>query len=206
MPPKHKTTKSEIIETSINIAREIGIDGVTAREIGKRLGLSSRPIYSYYPSMQVLKKELLNEILNILKKYILNGNRKSDDSLFNMGIGQILFAKEESMLYRIIMEEFTLQELQTSSLDKELIDTVKNDKYYKMFPKESIKDIYFKMSLFTDGICNSIIHNVLHDDSEEFIEKLLYETGEALIIQEYIKLNGGLDEKFANFKRKLKPE
>ena len=55
MPPKAKFTKDEILNTALNITREQGIDAVTARELGARLGSSPRPIFTIFKSMEEVK-------------------------------------------------------------------------------------------------------------------------------------------------------
>lgn len=45
MPPKPKYTKEEIVQVAFEMARENGLESVVARELGKRLGISSTPIF-----------------------------------------------------------------------------------------------------------------------------------------------------------------
>lgn len=205
MPPAHKTTKQEIIQTAINIAKEVGFSGITAREIGKRLGLSSRPIYSFYPSMNELITDFLKNILILYKNYLMSENRESDDSFFNMGIGQIQFAREEPQLYKIVMEKFTLEDFEALQLHKDLIEKIQNDKYYSSFPQDMIEDFLLKMGLFTEGLANAVLRGMLPDDSDDAIARLLYETGEAMLMRAYINSDGGNNEEFSNLKRKFRP-
>ena len=58
MPPKVKFTSDKIIEAAVKITRAKGIDAVTAREVGKVLGASSRPIFTYFDTVEDLKKEV----------------------------------------------------------------------------------------------------------------------------------------------------
>ena len=65
MPPKPKFTKEEIIQTAVRIAEEKGLSAITARELADRLSVSSRPIYSYFESVDELKKEVIKTIMKI---------------------------------------------------------------------------------------------------------------------------------------------
>ena len=58
MPPKAKFTKREIVEAASEIAEKSGIAAVTAREVGAALGVSSRPLFTYFDSVDDLKKEV----------------------------------------------------------------------------------------------------------------------------------------------------
>ena len=51
MPPKSKFTEEEIISAALAIVERDGIDGLTARELGKSLGSSARPIFTVYDSI-----------------------------------------------------------------------------------------------------------------------------------------------------------
>ena len=59
MPPKAKFTKDEILNTALSITEESGIDAVTARELGKRLGSSARPIFTVFESMDEIKHSVI---------------------------------------------------------------------------------------------------------------------------------------------------
>lgn len=56
MPPKPKFTKKEIAETALKIIKEEGVGALTARSLGARLGVSSRPIFTAYQNMDEVKQ------------------------------------------------------------------------------------------------------------------------------------------------------
>ena len=57
MPPRAKFTKEEIINAGLEILKEKDLSSVTAREIGKRLKSSSRPIFTTFQNMnEVMEK------------------------------------------------------------------------------------------------------------------------------------------------------
>ena len=45
MPPKCKFTKEEIIEAALEMVKADGIEAVTARALGAKLGTSSKPVF-----------------------------------------------------------------------------------------------------------------------------------------------------------------
>ena len=51
MPPKVKFQKEEIVRAALNVARQQGIDAVTAREVAKELGVSVGPIFTWFDTM-----------------------------------------------------------------------------------------------------------------------------------------------------------
>ena len=60
MPPKVKFQKEEIIHAALAVAGKRGIDTVTAREVARELGVSTRPIFTYYDTMDQLKKDVFD--------------------------------------------------------------------------------------------------------------------------------------------------
>ena len=99
MPPKVKFTKEEIIEAAVNITREKGISAVTAREVGASLGVSSRPLFTYFSSVDELKKEVFLYAERLYQKYVEKGLQMKIPAL-GVGLQFVNFAKSEPELYR----------------------------------------------------------------------------------------------------------
>lgn len=101
MPPKAKFSKQEIINTAVEITRRKGIAAVTAREVGASLGMSSRPLFTYFDTVEQLKGEVYLFAKILYKKYIENG---LEAPIPNLGVGQqyIKFAKDEPELYKLL--------------------------------------------------------------------------------------------------------
>ncbi len=73
MPPKAKFTSEEIVEAALSIIREKGVDALTARELGTRLGSSSRPVFTVFKSMQEVLDEAIKEAKAIYRSYVERG-------------------------------------------------------------------------------------------------------------------------------------
>lgn len=73
MPPKPKFSKEEIVAAAFDIIKKDGISALTARDLGAYLGTSSRPIFTYFQTMEELKlaaRELaLKEFLEYISDY-----------------------------------------------------------------------------------------------------------------------------------------
>ena len=52
MPPKAKYTREEIVQIAFQMTREKGIEAIVARELGKKLGTSSSPIFTAFKNME----------------------------------------------------------------------------------------------------------------------------------------------------------
>ena len=101
MPPKVKFTSNEIIEVAVKITRAKGIDAVTAREVGRVLGVSSRPLFTYFDTVDELKREVYLYAKNLYKEYVENG-LKAEIPFLGVGQQYIRFVKDEPNLYKYL--------------------------------------------------------------------------------------------------------
>ena len=101
MPPKVKFQKEEIVQAALRVARARGIDAVTAREVAVELGVSTRPIFTWYDTMDQLRHDVYAQAKEIYRAYIERGLAGPIPFL---GIWQqyLHFAREEPELYRLL--------------------------------------------------------------------------------------------------------
>ena len=101
MPPKVKFQKEEIVSAAVNIARKKGIESVTAREVASELKVSTRPIFTWFDSIEQLKGEVYGQAKDCYRKYVQKGLAGPVPFL---GVGQqyIRFAQEEPELYKLL--------------------------------------------------------------------------------------------------------
>ncbi len=101
MPPKVKFTKQQIVDAAMAAARENGADGVTAREIAARLGVSTRPIFTYFDTMEQVRAEVLQAAKELFRSYVERGLAEPVPFL---GVGRqyLRFAREEPELYKLL--------------------------------------------------------------------------------------------------------
>ena len=70
MPPKPKFTRDEIINKALEIVKTDGADALTARELGKRLGTSSSPVFTSFKDMEELKNAVRKKAESIFESYM----------------------------------------------------------------------------------------------------------------------------------------
>ena len=101
MPPQVKFTREEIAECAFAIAREKGLEAVTSREVGLRIGCSTRPIFTAFKNMDEVKAEVRKMAQNCLYK-ILDEATDYKPVFKRYGMQMIHFAKVEPELFKII--------------------------------------------------------------------------------------------------------
>ena len=101
MPPKPKFTKEEIVAAALELVSEKGIEALTARELGSRLGSSARPIFTVFNSMEEVQEEVRAAALKRFESYA--GKAMHYTPVFKqVGMQMILFAMEEPKLYQLV--------------------------------------------------------------------------------------------------------
>ena len=101
MPPKAKFTKDEMINVALAITRRSGIETVTARKMATELGVSTRPIFTYFKSIDELKRAVHARAMCVYRERIKEG-LNSDIPFLGIGMRYLGFAKDEPNLYKLL--------------------------------------------------------------------------------------------------------
>ena len=101
MAPKVKFQREEIVAAALATVQEKGIDGLTAREVAQRLGVSTRPIFTWYRSMEDLRRDVFDLARSRYREHIEAGLAEPIPFL---GVWRqyLLFAQREPELYKLL--------------------------------------------------------------------------------------------------------
>ncbi len=103
MPPKCKFTREDVIQAAVEITREQGIAGVTARSLAARLGTSAKPIFGLFQNMEEVHSQVLNEANRLYQAYIAEDMEAGEYPPYKAsGMAYIRFAREEKALFRLL--------------------------------------------------------------------------------------------------------
>lgn len=103
MPPKPKFSKDEIVDAALEIVRERGIDALTARELGAKLGSSARPIFTVFASMDEVAQAVREEAQRQYDEHVRKAAEVSDVPAFKAA-GQLMlsYAKQYPKLFSLL--------------------------------------------------------------------------------------------------------
>ena len=101
MSPKCKFSREEIIKTALDLTREKGINALTARALGAKLGSSPKPIFTVFENMEEVQSEVQKAAKALYTEYIRVGLHQK---LAFKGVGTqyILFAIKEPKLFQLL--------------------------------------------------------------------------------------------------------
>ncbi|MGL4628495.1 TetR/AcrR family transcriptional regulator [Cetobacterium sp.] len=183
MGRKPNFSRDEILESAYEILNNENLKEVTARNVAKKLGVSTIGIYSAFKSMDELKNELSKKAKTKLFEYTKRDY--TDLSLLNIGIGICLFAKEEKALFRtIFLREGLPREFMDEVMDdfRNLIyNGFNNNKEYNQFPVDIVEWVIKKGWYFSHGYATLICTGFYPEIEFETFKTEVIEMGDLLI-------------------------
>lgn len=186
MPLKSSFTKDAFVNAAFKILRTKGWDNLSARSLAKELNCSTMPIYSYLKSMKTLYEELRKKAVDLLITY--QTTPRTGGIFFDMGIGYILFAKQEKNLFRFLYQrkegEERSQEIEKRIRGfafKNLTQNMKADPILEGLDEQTLKDVLTKMWIFVHGLAFLVNNNSFANDGEEYVMEMIKEMGKLLI-------------------------
>ena len=184
MPPKITYTREKIIELTLNLLRKEGANSLSARNISKKLGMSTMIIYSNFHNMEELVDELLKKAWVLLSEY--QRKKYSVYAIFNLGFGYIDFAIKEKILFKWMFQEENV----TKQFWRDIFDTT----YKEILPEleknvgktnteEKFYEIYENLWIFAHGLALLLNSGAIEFESQDLIEKKLMGMFKSLIAQ-----------------------
>ncbi len=104
MARKELITKDKILETAFELAREEGIESVTARKLAAQIGCSTQPIFRVYANMNELYTEIYERAIDSFGDYYENFKSDVDMPFIHLGLAYIKYAKEERKLFQLLFQ------------------------------------------------------------------------------------------------------
>ena len=101
MPPSVKFTKEELVNAALQVVREKGTAALTTRQIAAVLGVSTRPIFTYFQNMQQVQEAGRQAAQALYHSYIKKGLEQVHPFI-GLGEQYIRFATQEPELYRLL--------------------------------------------------------------------------------------------------------
>ena len=177
MPPKIKFSSDDIIGAAFTVVRKQGFQTLSTRSIAKELSASTMPIYTYLKSKQNLEQAIIKKAFELLFSY--QTTPRTGDLFLDMGIGYVLFAKEEKHLFRCLNDERHLalnkkfHEQNVDSLTCKLSD----HPLVKGASQDEIRQFFLQGWTYSHGLATLINNAFYADIDEKEITELLMYTG-----------------------------
>ncbi len=171
MPRKFIFTKEEIVSAALDLTREKGIDAVTARAMGAKLGTSYRPVFGHFDSMAEVKQAVRTSAESLYRSYLEEDMSCGKYPPYKAsGMAYIRFAKEEKELFKLLFMRDRSNESQPLAEEADMLA----DLICKQvdIDRDSARLFYLEMWTYVHGIATMIVTGY-YDWDEELCSKTL---------------------------------
>ncbi|MEM1483487.1 TetR/AcrR family transcriptional regulator [Oscillospiraceae bacterium PP1C4] len=171
MPPNQKITKDMILETAYMLVQNSGIESVNSRSIAKKLGCSTQPIFSQFPSMEELRQSVHNYACQKFEQDVLC-NTGLDSFIRSCYLKVTNLAKYEKNVFRLIyLSEYCIGEnflgTRMSFKSNQRIGEELKAKYW--IEDKDCTDILERISLLVQGIATLIATSHIRYTDEQIV-------------------------------------
>lgn len=104
MPPKVRTTREMIVQAGLDVVRDEGPGALTMRAVAARLGCSTQPVLSNFPTSAQLKAAVYERADELHTAYIMQAEPGAENPLLSVGLRYVRFAKEEPNLFKLLFQ------------------------------------------------------------------------------------------------------
>ncbi|MGZ9586466.1 TetR/AcrR family transcriptional regulator [Paenibacillus marinisediminis] len=170
MPPKPKVTRDIVLEAALGLVREEGIDAVNARNVAKRLGTSTQPIFSHFSSMEELREAIYAYAEHLYNAAMLTAMQSGGNGFLAMGLAYIRFARTEKKLFQLLFMSGRLRQEKVADITG---TTEGDDQVIAMIGSitglsvDQARKLYAGIWFTTHGIASLVATNSSTMDDEE---------------------------------------
>jgi AcrR family transcriptional regulator len=191
MPPKIKFDKNAIVDAALEVAKEKGFSGITARSVANRLSSSVAPIYVNFDTIDDLVEAVVQRVFAITEELL--AKQKGKSMFENIGKASLAFARAYPVLFRELSIQPNPYMSSYETLEKVMVDSMTEDEAMRGWTLEERKRLLLKMRIFQMGlsvmVANGQVPSWLDDQA---FDLLLMEVGDDVLLAHQIKRKGKL--------------
>lgn len=163
-------TKDQILKAAHEVVLESGFEKFTARNVAKKMGISTQPIYLEFKNMEDLKRTLLQKIQTDLTRKFMS-QPITGDLIVDAPVHYVEFALKKPKLFKAlfvdpkgggpIMYEYSVE------FYKELS---KQSRRFGKLPKEDFELLHLEAWIVVNGLITMLLAGIITLTREELIE------------------------------------
>jgi len=182
--PKQLTFDNRaVLKAAVDVVRRVGLEGLSARSVAKQLNSSVAPVYYSFRSMESLRQGVLDSARHLMEEKAEQSF--TDIRFLNIGIGVVLFARDEAHLFRALLLSQAGAQGISSDFYASACTRMKEDTMLRRLPDTSLKRLWDSFWHYTMGLATAVIFGQVLDKTNENIIRLLKNTANTLIFAEF---------------------
>ncbi len=180
MPKSSKFSKDKIIAAAMALVREGGMEQLTARNLGRALGVSACPIFTAFQGMAEVQQAIQKRANELYKSYLSEDMASGKYPPYKAsGMAYIRFAREEREFFKLLFMRDRHKE--EASEDRESIRSILDLIQTNLNLNEDEAYLFhLEMWLYVHGIATMVATDYLNW-KEEFISTALTDAYRGLL-------------------------
>jgi len=149
--------QSLVLDTALELAKEVGFNKLSIRAIAKRLNTSVSPVYDSFESKQDIIQAIIIKVLD---------ENVSNETYFNRNHGILSYGLKYPMLYRDIQMHTRIYPIETTHI-QDVRTLMMNESSLNGFSERALNSMNFDILIFISGLVQlklSDTKNELNDD------------------------------------------
>lgn len=174
MAGKSIIDKETLLKVALKMVEEDGIESINARDLAKRAGISTKPIYRIYNSLDDLKSDVNDIIKKIYDEFIM---KRVDikNALITVNVAYIEFAQMHKNYFRSM---FLSHNLKWTSIDNVLNEKWNQSTIINLVNKHGLtfdeaKTLFMHVWLYSNGLATLIACNELEISNKEILVRVV---------------------------------
>lgn len=156
MPPKPKYTREQVEQAAFALVCEQGEEALTARELGRRLGISVTPLFTLFRDMEEVRQAVYARAQRCFEEYTAVAEHYVP-AYKKRGMQWVRFAQEQPQLFRLLYMQRTgagadydrvMQQVGFNK-DEDIAIIVRD---YHATPQQA-EHLFMQLWIYTYGLC-----------------------------------------------------
>lgn len=174
MPAKSIITKTELLHVALKMVEETGLESINARSLASCAGISTKPIYRLYKSLDELKSDV-NEIIKKEYDEFIMKRVDNKNALITITVAYVEFAGMHKNYFRSM---FLSNNLKWQSVDDVLNEKWNQSTIINLVNKlglsfDEAKNLFMNVWVYANGLATLIASNDLIIDDKEILVRIV---------------------------------
>ena len=174
MAGKSIIDKKTLLKVAIKMVEKDGIEGINARDLATNAGISTKPIYRIYKSLDELKTDV-NEIIKKEYDEFIMKRVDNKNALITVCVAYVEFEEMHKNYFKCM---FLSHNLKWNSIDDVLNEKWNQSTIINLVNKHSLsfeeaKTLFMNVWLYANGLATLIACNDLKIDNKEILIRIV---------------------------------
>lgn len=175
MPAIIEISKKRIINEAVALIKKEGYENFNARNLAKNLGVSTKPLYRVYGSMDEIICDVDKQIYNIYDIFI-NENLDQQNPLLSICISYVDFSIKYKNLFKCL---FLSNNLNWNNIDQVLDEKWNQATIVNLVNKQGMtftdaKELFVNLWLYANGLATLLASNEIQMLEGEIKDKIIF--------------------------------